>query len=110
MNKQERAAGILALCLVVLTLLWYLAPRELSSFSLRMPPAPTPGLEARQRLNINEAAEQQLRELPGIGEVLARSIVQWRQEQGPFDGPEDLLAVAGIGEATLAQMEPYITY
>ena len=106
MNKQERAAGLLALCLLVLALLCALVPAKAAAFSLRVPPEPT----ALARLNINEAAREQLEELPGIGPVRAGSILRHRQEQGPLEGPEDLLAVDGIGPATLEEIEMYITY
>lgn len=105
MNKQERAAGLLALCLLVLALLCCRSPAK-AAFSLRVPPEPT----ALARLNINEAAREQLEELPGIGPVRAGSILRHRQEQGPLEGPEDLLAVDGIGPATLEEIEMYITY
>ena len=48
MNKQERAAGLLALCLLVLTVLCSLVPAKAAAFSLRVPPEPT----ALPRLNI----------------------------------------------------------
>lgn len=60
-------------------------------------------------LSVNHATEGQLQALPGVGPVLAERIVTYRMEQGPFERPEDLLSVKGIGQQTLAQMAPYIT-
>ena len=54
-----------------------------------------------QKININTADEAQLQQLPGIGPVLAGRIVAWREENGAFVIVEDLLAVEGIGLATL---------
>lgn len=52
-------------------------------------------------LNVNTATEAELDAVDGIGPVLARRIVEYRQEHGPFRKMEDLLAVDGIGEKTL---------
>lgn len=61
------------------------------------------------RINVNTAGERTLEGLPGIGPVLARRIVEYRQMHGPFRRVEDLLRVAGIGERKLAQIRPLIT-
>lgn len=50
---------------------------------------------------INTAAAPQLEQLPGIGPVLAQSIVEHRERYGPFQQLEDLLEVEGIGPAKL---------
>ncbi len=53
------------------------------------------------RIDVNSATSVQLEGLPGIGEVKARSIIQYRETNGPFASVDDLLAVGGIGPATL---------
>ena len=63
---------------------------------------------APQKININTADEDQLQLLPGIGPVLARRIVAWREENGNYVIPEDLLAVNGIGLATLEELRNMI--
>ena len=60
-------------------------------------------------LNINTASEEELATLPGIGGVLARRIVDYRTEHGPFEAEEDLLKVSGIGERKLAELDGRIT-
>ncbi|HIE09936.1 MAG TPA: ComEA family DNA-binding protein [Armatimonadetes bacterium] len=62
------------------------------------------------KVNVNTASERELEALPGIGPVLARRIVEHRKEQGPFKGPEDLLAVKGIGPKKLERIRPYIEF
>ena len=62
------------------------------------------------RLNMNDATARELEELPGIGPVLAERIIAWREENGPFSGPEDLMAVAGVGPATYEGLTPYIGF
>lgn len=61
-------------------------------------------------LDLNAASEEQLQELPGVGPVLAERIVAWRQANGPFTGPEDVMAVQGIGPATYEAIAPYIEF
>lgn len=52
-------------------------------------------------VDINTAGPEELQRLAGIGPALARRIIDYREEHGPFRSVEDLLAVKGIGEATL---------
>jgi competence protein ComEA len=49
-------------------------------------------------LNLNTATVQQLEALPGVGPVLAKRIVEFRQKKGGFKRVEELLAVPGISE------------
>ncbi|MDH3540083.1 MAG: ComEA family DNA-binding protein [Acidimicrobiia bacterium] len=56
------------------------------------------------RVHLNTAAAADLESIPGVGPVLAARIVAFRAENGPFATAEDLLGVAGIGEAKLAAM------
>jgi competence protein ComEA len=60
-------------------------------------------------VNINTATLEQLEALPGIGPVRAQAILDDRQTNGPFDRPEDLIRVPGIGEGTLEELLDYIT-
>ena len=62
-----------------------------------------------QKIDINRAEPWLLEALPGIGEVTAQRIVDYRNENGPFKRIEDLLQVKGIGEGTLAKIKDYIT-
>lgn len=58
-------------------------------------------------VNINTATADQLGLLPGIGETKARAIVEHRQRR-PFARVDDLVAVRGIGRATLRRLRPYL--
>jgi competence protein ComEA len=71
---------------------------------------PSPGGAAAAPLvSLNTADQAALETLPGIGPVTATAILQWRTENGPFTAVGQLLEVSGIGEATLAELEPHVT-
>jgi len=65
--------------------------------------------QSPQKIDINRAESWLLDALPGIGEVLAQRIADYRNENGPFRTIEDLLKVSGIGSATLENMKDFIT-
>jgi competence ComEA-like helix-hairpin-helix protein len=75
---------------------------------LAIRPGIAPGAAGRI-LNINTATEQQLQELPYIGETRARAIVKYRREHGPFQNLDQLLQVTDIGEKPLDAVRPYLT-
>lgn len=56
-------------------------------------------------LDLNTATAEELDTLPGIGEELARRIVEYREENGPFGSVEEIMAVSGIGEKKFADLE-----
>ena len=72
-------------------------------------PASEPAGSTSGTININTADMTALMELPNIGEVKAKAIIAYREAQGPFKKPEDLLNIKGIGEKTLEKLKPYIT-
>lgn len=61
-----------------------------------------PALALAGPVNINEAnAETLARELDGIGPALAAAIVRDREENGPYESPEEITRVRGVGERVL---------
>lgn len=52
------------------------------------------------KIDINTATADELLELKGIGEKKAAMIIEFREKQGPFESPEDLMKVPGIGIKT----------
>ena len=66
-------------------------------------------IELPQKIDINRAEPWLLEALPGIGEVLAQRIADYRSENGPFRIIEDLLKVSGIGSATFEKIKDFIT-
>jgi len=74
------------------------------------PAASAPGAAATTRMvNLNTATEPELESLPGVGPVTAGAILKWRSEHGPFTAVDQLLDVSGIGDATLAEIAPFVT-
>lgn len=62
------------------------------------------------RIDINSATVDMLCLLPGVGPNLARRIVEYRDQHGPFRSPDQLDQVWGIGKAKLAQMLPFLDF
>jgi len=56
--------------------------------------------EAGPTININTASIEELTQLDRVGPKYAERIVAYRTENGPFQAPEDIMLVAGIGEKT----------
>lgn len=52
------------------------------------------------KININTATVEELVQLDRVGPRYAEKIVAFRQENGPFKTPEDIMLVAGIGQKT----------
>jgi len=52
-------------------------------------------------ISLSRSDQATLETLPRIGPATALRIIAWREENGPFRSVEDLLAVSGIGPATL---------
>ena len=73
-----------------------------------VPGGGAPG-SAGSLLNINTASATELETLSGIGEVLAATIVEYRDQNGPFASVDDLLDVSGIGPATLEEIRDQVT-
>lgn len=71
-------------------------------------PAPVTG-GAGGLVNVNSAIATELEELPGIGEVIAQRIIDYRTENGPFATVDELLDVSGIGDAILESIRELVT-
>ena len=64
--------------------------------------------QADGRIDINTASAEQLQLIPGIGEVLAQRIIDYRTEHTAFTTVEELMEISGIGQVKFAQMKPYV--
>ena len=60
-------------------------------------------------ININTASQAELETLPGIGPSTAQKIIQYREQNGPFVSPQDIINVPGIGPGTYERIKDLIT-
>lgn len=51
-------------------------------------------------VNINTATVKELVQLKGVGNQYAQKIVEYREAKGPFQKPEDIMKVQGVGQKT----------
>ena len=52
------------------------------------------------KININKASVEELAQLKRVGLKFAERIVEFRNKNGPFKKPEDIMKVKGIGFKT----------
>jgi competence protein ComEA len=83
---MKRRKGVLGLSMVIL-MVWVLVPIVWA--------------QGVDKVNINKASVEQLMELKGIGQKYAEKIVTYRENNGPFQKPEDIVKVQGIGQRAL---------
>ncbi len=93
MNRSASRLGAALLALVVLTV-GTILPLSLA--------------EEIDPIDLNRATVRELIQLPGVGEVIAKRILDFREKHGPFKRVEDLMKVKGIGEKSLEKIRPYI--
>ncbi len=66
-------------------------------------------LASMQQVNINEADADTLATLKGIGKDRALKIIEYREQNGPFQKPEDIMKVKGIGQKIFEENKELIT-
>ncbi len=120
LGLTTRLADVIMLVLVILAVvafyMVYLRPVSLDRHGEITGTSRTDQIKFYQpKLDPNTASLDQLVDLPGIGPVKARAIVELRQTlqkarptTQPFNYLEDLLEVRGIGPKLLAKIKPHI--
>jgi len=93
--RPERSRLVFASAAAAL-FLWALAAR-----ATQAPAGPA-------KVNINQASAAQLAFLPRVGAKAAARVVEYRKSHGPFQRPEELMEVKGIGEKLFLKLKPYL--
>ena len=60
------------------------------------------------QVNINTAGTEELMTLPGIGQVRAAAIIEYREREGEFEKIEDIMNVKGIGTGIFSKINRLI--
>jgi competence protein ComEA len=61
------------------------------------------------QVNLNSATGVELEALKGVGPVKAKSIVDYRAKNGPFNSVDDLEMVPGFGKKTVDKLRADLT-
>lgn len=61
-----------------------------------------------KKININGASKEELDSLPGVGEVTAQKILDYREENKEFKSIDEIKNVKGIGENKFNDLKDYI--
>ncbi|MBF0274830.1 MAG: helix-hairpin-helix domain-containing protein [Nitrospinae bacterium] len=64
---------------------------------------------AADKININTATEVELTHIKGVGEKIAKNIIQFREEHGDFKTVEELANVKGVGEKVVENNKESLT-
>jgi len=64
---------------------------------------------AQGKININTATAEQLQTLPGVGPVLAKTIIEHRTKSGKFNKIEEIINVKGMGEKKFQKIKDRLT-
>jgi competence protein ComEA len=62
-----------------------------------------------QKVDINRAEVWLLQALPGIGEVRAQAIIDYRSQNGLFKNIEDITQIPGLNQSTFEKIKELIT-
>lgn len=84
--------------------------QEKDSFAALSQESNSESNDAKEKLiNINTADLEQLQQLTGVGEIRARSVIAYREENGAFQSITDIMKVSGIKEASYNKFKDEIT-
>lgn len=71
-------------------------------------PESNSGSNVQSKININQAEQSELEEIPGIGPKKAQDIIKYRTDNGGFKAIEEIKEIRGIGDKTYESLKEYI--
>lgn len=118
MFNLEKSEKIVIACLVSslligLGVMWYKKSHpairvQVERFNIDSENIDAADLRAKNRININEAAPEELMKLKGVGKALAERIIGYRFSNGPFHSTDEIKNVKGVGDALFEKMKDSI--
>lgn len=113
MNKLENISIFIAIFLVLVAAFLTVSAEIVSAKTPIIMESVTPGTVSSGKLegqiNINSAGADELGALPGIGPELAKNIINYRREYGPFKHITGIIDVSGIGLNTFENIKDMIS-
>ena len=98
-----------AALLIVLTVLFSFDKKEITVYRAAGHLAQVKPIETLSPDSLlNSGDLQALDALPGIGEVLAQRIIEFREQYGPYLIPEAVMGVKGIGTKKMMAIRDYL--
>lgn len=101
-THERKVLILLIVALAIGAAIKYLSLYRAQAESIAVPELP--------RVNINSASQEQLVQLPGIGPVCARRIVEYRTNTLRFYSPDDLTKVKGVSQKIVARLKSRIKF
>jgi competence protein ComEA len=108
-DAVQAAGGASEVDSIALNMARRLADGEQVYVGIPPPPEAAPAPAKPAKVDLNTATEAQLDDLPGVGEVTAQRIIEWRTQRGRFASVEQLRQVDGIGESRFARLKDLVT-
>ena len=71
-------------------------------------PPQSPALTEHQCIDLNKATAEELTRLPGVGEVIARRIVDYRAQHGPLRRAQEIIIVEGFSERKFRAIAEFV--
>ena len=118
MKREKAAATVFCILIAILGMcLGFLFGYNAADARIQVTVQPEPAavepaevIEAEPRgpVDLNDAEQEELEQLPGIGPSTAEKITDYREKNGKFSRIEDIKNISGIGEKTYQNLKDFI--